>query len=117
MKLNLREKLIVINVSYFQQQSKLEYSGLITTPFIVLIGGIIHKFFDYKNFNPLLIMFLGIVLLFIIHYFLKYITKKQALKYAEIIAKHRNDFGMHKIGLIIFITLISILIGWLLIGK
>lgn len=117
MKISFREKLIIINESYFQEQKKLEYSALITTPFIVLIGGIIHNFFDYKHLEPVLIFLFAIVLFIIIHTILKSISKKHAVKYAEIIAKHRSEFGMHKIGLIIFITLISIIIGWLLIGK
>lgn len=117
MKLTLKEQLIIINVSYFQEQKKLEYSALITTPFIALIGGIVNKFLYYKNIDPILIVLFAIILFFIIHTILKSITKKHAVKYAEIIAKHRSEFGIHKIGLIIFITLISILIGWFLIVK
>lgn len=117
MKFTLKELLIVINTSYFQEQSKLEYTTLISTPFIVFFGSLIHNYVDYNSFEPILFFLFFLSIIFSIHFTLRYIVKKHAVKYAEIIAKHRSEFGMHKIGLIIFITLISIVIGWLLIGK
>jgi hypothetical protein len=104
---NLRERIAMINVVAFEEQSGFKYSAIVSLPFLIIIGTIFYLIDVGIEDSIYILGSFGIVVFMTIHLTLKRIVKRSKERYGHQISKNYTQLRKQEFLLIIGVLGIS----------